>query len=107
MVDPKRIFVSITNRDVMVEFVSESVAEILALVGSAIGSAVFTVGGVLIEHSSIQSVVAGQSTVGLWEMYMGVIALTVGLYLLGYRECWPRLMEYRRGSKPVAAEPNE
>lgn len=91
----------------MEEFVSESVAEILALIGSAIGSAVFTVGGLLIEQSSIQNVVAGQSAVGLWEMYMGAIALIVGLYLLGYQECWPRLMEYRRASKPVVGEPNE
>lgn len=91
----------------MVELVSESIAEILALIGSAVGSAAFTVGGVLIEQSSLQSVVAGQSTVGLWEMYMGGIALIVGLYLLGYRECWPRLMAYRHGSTSVAGEPNE
>lgn len=83
----------------MVELVSESIAEIISLIGSAVGSLVFTVSGVVIEHSSLQNVVAGQSTVGLWEMYMGAIALIVGLYLLGYRECWPRLVAYRSGSK--------
>lgn len=91
----------------MDDLISGSIGEILALIGSAVGSLMFTIGGVVIEHSSLQSVVAGQSTVGLWEMYMGGIALIVGLYLLGYRECWPRLVAYRRGSKSMAGEPDE
>ncbi|RRJ29190.1 hypothetical protein [Halocatena pleomorpha] len=81
----------------MDELVSGSVTELLALIGSAIGSIVFTVSGMLIEHNSLQSVVAGHSTVGVWEMYMGGLALIAGLYL-GYQECWPRLVDYRSRS---------
>ncbi|UPM43571.1 hypothetical protein [Halocatena salina] len=81
----------------MDDLISESVVEIVALIGSAVGSILFTVGGVVLEHSSLQSVVAGQSTVGLWEMYMGGLALIAGLYI-GYQECWPRLVDYRSGA---------
>lgn len=80
------------------EFVSDSFAELVAIVGSALGSAIFTSIGLLVEHSSVQNVVAGHSAVGFWEMYMGAVALFAGLYLLGYRECWPRLMNYRHDS---------
>lgn len=78
----------------MDELVSASASELLELVGSAFGTVAFTVGGLIIEQNSIQSVAAGHSTVGLWEMYMGGLVLIVGLYLFGYRECWPRLQEY-------------
>lgn len=79
----------------MNELVSESFAELVAIVGSALGSVIFTSIGLVVEHSSVQNVVAGHSAVGFWEMYMGAVALFAGLYLLGYRECWPRLMDYR------------
>lgn len=79
----------------MNELVSDSFAELVTIVGSALGSVIFTCVGLFVEHSSVQNVVAGHSAVGFWEMYMGGLALFAGLYLFGYRECWPRLMDYR------------
>lgn len=75
----------------MSEVVHGTVAELLALLLSALGSGVFTLGGLLVERAGIADVLAGQSAFGIWEVYMGTLALFVGLYLLGYGTAWPRL----------------
>lgn len=77
--------------------VYESVTELLALLGSAIGAAILTFTGILTEHAGIQNVLTGQVTLGAWEAWMGTLALFAGLYLLGYREFWSRFQQLRQG----------
>lgn len=75
--------------------VSEAVAELFAVILSAAGAAVFTVGGLLTEQDGLRKAIAGELTLGAWEVAFGVIFLVVGVYLIGYREFWPRLTEFR------------
>lgn len=84
-----------TDSPLMDGFVSDSLAEGVALVGSALGSTVFTLVGIVAEYAGIQSLAAGHSTVGAWEVWLGAVALFVGVYLLGYREFRQRLVERR------------
>lgn len=79
----------------MALLVYESIGELLGLIGSAIGSVLLTIGGALVEQAAVQNVLAGQLVLGAWEAWVGTLALTVGLYLLGYQECWPRLQRLR------------
>lgn len=69
----------------------ESLGELLALVGSALGTLVFTVAGVLVESAGLQHVFAGDIAVGGWELGMGALMIGVGLYLFGYQQFWQRL----------------
>jgi hypothetical protein len=71
------------------------IAELVGLIVSTLASFGFTVGGTIAEQAAIQSVLAGQVVVGLWEAAIGLLALVVGLYLVGYREWWPRVQRRR------------
>jgi hypothetical protein len=75
--------------------VSEAVAELFAVVGSAAGAAAFTIGGLMTEQDGIQKIIAGQMTLGGWEAAVGLLFLMVGVYLLGYQEFWQRLQAFR------------
>ena len=69
----------------------ESLVDVLALIGAAIGTSVLTIAGVLTEQAGVQNVLAGDVLVGGWELWMGTLALFVGVYLLGYQQFWRRL----------------
>lgn len=69
----------------------ESVSGLLALVGSAVGAAAFSLLGALAELAGVRHLLAGQTVVGAWEIWVGTTLLFVGVYLFGYRECWPRV----------------
>jgi dolichol kinase len=75
--------------------VSEAAVELFAVIGSALAAAVFTAVGLLTEQDGLQKTLAGHLTLGAWEVGFGVIFLVVGVYLIGYREFWPRLSEFR------------
>lgn len=79
----------------MRELVTEIVVDGLGVIGSAVGAAVFTIGGLLTEQDGLQKLLAGNMTLGGWEVAVGLIFLVVGLYLLGYREFWPRLQAFQ------------
>jgi len=64
--------------------VSESLVELLGLALSAVAAGVLTVVGALIENAGVADLLAGQSLFGLWELWMGALALYAGVYLLGY-----------------------
>jgi hypothetical protein len=81
----------------MNELVSEAAAELLAVIGSAVGAAAFTIGGLMAEQDGIQKIMAGQTTLGGWEVAVGLLFLTFGVYLLGYQEFWQRLQAVRAG----------
>lgn len=71
--------------------VSESFQTLVELTVSALGTVIFTGVGLVVEQTAVADVLRGQIAVGVWEGWMGAIALVVGIYLLGYRELWPRL----------------
>ncbi|MBX0322251.1 hypothetical protein EGH21_04295 [Halomicroarcula sp. F13] len=68
--------------------VSESLAELLGLLVSALLAGVLTVVGVLTESAGLSNLLAGQSVFGLWELWMGAVLLYAGLYMLGYKRVW-------------------
>jgi hypothetical protein len=73
----------------MTEFDSLSnLASIGLLVLATIG---FTALGVLGEQAALGNLLAGQTTLGLWELFVGAWALFVGVYLLGVRQVVPRV----------------
>jgi len=80
----------------MQEVMYDSLAELGAIILSAIGSGVLTLAGVLTEQAGIQSIIAGEFMFGLWELWMGSLAVVAGIYLLGYQNVWCRLQEDSR-----------
>ncbi len=73
----------------MTEFDSLSdLASIGLFVLAAIG---FTALGVLGEQAALGNLLAGQTILGLWELFVGAWALFVGVYLLGVRQVVPRV----------------
>lgn len=65
--------------------VSESLVQLLGIVLSAIAAGVLTAVGAVTENAGIADLLAGQSVFGLWELWMGALALYAGVYLLGYK----------------------
>ncbi len=71
------------------------VADLLFLVLSAAGAVAFTVVGLLVDRAGLENLLAGAVAQGAWELWMGTLALFVGLYLLGYRTAWPSFVALR------------
>ncbi|MBV0924065.1 hypothetical protein KTS45_07590 [Halomicroarcula limicola] len=69
----------------MTALLSESLVELLGLVASAFVAGLLTVVGALTESAGLTNLLAGQSTFGAWELWMGAILLYAGVYMLGYR----------------------
>ena len=70
-------------------------AELLDLAVYALASLLVSGLGIGIERAAVQNLLAGAPMLGLWELFMGAIAIYVGLYLLGYGEVRPRLAAVR------------
>lgn len=70
-------------------------ADLLFTVLAAAGSVTFTVAGVLVERAGINNLLAGATAQGAWELWMGTLALFVGVYLLGYRTALPGILGRR------------
>ena len=73
----------------------ELAVDLLLLILSAIGAVVFTVVGVLVEQAGLNHLLSGSMGLGAWELFMGALALFVGVYLLGYRTAWPSIVGAR------------
>ncbi|WP_135306251.1 hypothetical protein [Haloarcula amylovorans] len=69
----------------MTALLSESLAELLGMVASVLVAGLLTVVGALTESAGLTDLLAGQSTMGLWELWMGTILLYAGVYMLGYQ----------------------
>lgn len=74
---------------------TESVGEIVILLATTIASFGFTLLGMVAELAALQNVFSGHTVVGVWEAGIGILALLVGIYLLGYRELWSRVQRLR------------
>ena len=75
----------------MSELGLELAADLLSTVLSAVGAVVFTIVGVLVEQAGLNHLLSGSMGLGAWELFMGALALFVGIYLLGYRTAWPSI----------------
>lgn len=75
----------------MNEALYEVLLDAMAFLGSAIGTVVFTAGGIAVERAGIENLAIGSLGIGAWEVYMGTLLLFVGLYLCGYRRLFHRL----------------
>lgn len=64
--------------------------EALDAIVTLVATSVFTIGGTLAESAGLQNVLAGHAGIGIWEAWMGGVALFVGLYLLGYNRLYQR-----------------
>jgi hypothetical protein len=82
----------------MDDILFESGAELVVVTVSALGSIAFTLAGVAAESAGIQRLLAGDVVFGLWEVWMGGLALVTGIYLLGYCNVWQRLRARRAGT---------
>jgi len=69
----------------------ELAADLLSTIISAVGAVVFTIVGVLVEQAGAANLMQGATGLGAWELFMGTLALFVGVYLLGYRTAWPSI----------------
>lgn len=75
----------------MDEAVPASVVEFVELLGWTIGTGVFSITGFRLEEFAIAAVAAGELAIGAWYLWVGIIALYVGTYLMGYNELLPRI----------------
>lgn len=69
---------------------SPRVVEALDALLTLVATSAFTVGGALAESAGLQNVLTGHAAIGIWEVWMGGVALFVGLYLLGYNRLYRR-----------------
>ncbi|WP_424002774.1 hypothetical protein ACOZ4I_02710 [Haloarcula salina] len=70
---------------------SETLPELLELVLSVLLATAFTAVGTLTEQAAISDLSGGVSAFGLWELYMGLVLLYAGVYLLGYQRVLPAI----------------
>ncbi|MFB6134494.1 MAG: hypothetical protein ABEJ55_05855 [Halanaeroarchaeum sp.] len=77
---------------------TSSIAAFAEATVSLVASGALTVGGVLTEEAAVSNVLAGHLPLGLWEGWMGAVALFVGVYLLGYRRLYRSIRTARLGN---------
>lgn len=75
----------------MSEILFGFLGEALSALVMAIGSLGFTVLGVFGEQAAFSNLLAGQSALGIWELFIASWALFVGVYLIGVKQFVPRL----------------
>jgi hypothetical protein len=78
----------------MYELLAETVPELGAILFFAVGSSALSTLGVYLEELAIETLAAGQTTLGLWFAGFGLVAFYFGLYLFGYTELLPRVRTY-------------
>jgi len=67
--------------------------ELFSRLLTAAVAGLLTVAGALTENAAIADLLAGQSTFGLWELWMGGLLLYAGVYMLGYKRLWRGLAD--------------
>lgn len=79
----------------MRELGMDLLADLLYTLLSAAGAVAFTVVGLLVDRAGLEALLAGAPMQGVWELWMGTLAIFVGLYLLGYRTALPSIARLR------------
>jgi hypothetical protein len=65
----------------MVDYISEPVLEILGMLLYGLGAGTLAILGTVAEQSGMQFMMAGDTTLGLWAIGVGLIALYAGYFL--------------------------
>lgn len=78
----------------MYELLVETVPELAAIAFFTVGAGALSTLGVYLEELALETLAAGQTTLGLWFACFGLVAFYFGLYLFGYSELLPRVSEY-------------
>ena len=73
----------------------ELLTDLLVTFLSAVGAVAFTAVGIFVDRSGLDLLLAGAFAQGAWELWMGTLAIFVGLYLLGYRTALPGITGLR------------
>ena len=79
----------------MNEFGLDPILDLLVTLASVVGAVGFTALGFVVDRAGLSNLVAGAMAQGAWELWMGTLALFVGLYLFGYRTALPALANRR------------
>ncbi|MDS0282692.1 hypothetical protein [Haloarcula onubensis] len=70
---------------------SESVVVVPDLLVSLVFAPLLTVVGGVTEQAALATLSGGVSTFGLWELYMGLLLLYAGVYMIGFGKLLPAL----------------
>lgn len=65
--------------------------EVVEVVAIAIGTSVLSAVGFVLESRAFEAITGGELQIGVWFVFMGLVALYFGVYLLGVTELLPRL----------------
>lgn len=79
----------------MVDYITEPVLEILGTLLYVFGTGALAVLGIVAEQSGMQFMTAGDTTLGLWSIGVGLIALYAG-YLLTTDKLVPQMRTLMR-----------
>jgi len=77
----------------MKELLADSGVELLTLLATVAVSGLLSVAGGVLELQAIANIVAGEVTLGAWELAFGGVLLYGGVYLVGYQQVVPRVRE--------------
>lgn len=79
----------------MEEVLLDITVELVAFAVFWVVAGILAFAGFVWENIGITSLLTGEIVLGLWYVYMGSLALYVGIYLIGYREIPSRLAALR------------
>lgn len=94
---PGNVTPNFTNRRIIAvkDLAIDHFAELLDLAAYGLASLLVSGLGIGIERDAVVNLLAGAPMLGLWELFMGAIAIYVGVYLLAFGEVRPRLAAIR------------
>lgn len=69
----------------------ETLAELLTVAVELLAAVVLTIVGLAAEAAGVTRLGAGLDALTLWYVFVGGLALYVGVYMLGYRTLLPQL----------------
>jgi hypothetical protein len=75
--------------------VLDAALEAMFVLAEIVGTGLAIALGVAGEEASLSAFAAGETILGLWFAYIGTLALFVGVYLLGYRALFERVVRAR------------
>ena len=79
----------------MYDSVLDAALEAMFVLAEIVGTGLAIALGVAGEEASLSAFAAGETIFGLWFAYIGTLALFVGVYLLGYRALFERVVRAR------------
>ena len=79
----------------MYDSVLDAALEAMFVLAEIVGTGLAIALGVADEEASLSAFAAGEMILGLWFAYIGTLALFVGVYLLGYRALFERVVRAR------------